>query len=278
MGLFYDYRESGSGVSKNNESNRIITFFEIFTRKFWKLIGVNLLYVLFCLPVVTIGPATSAMMKVLKNYAIEKHSFVFEDFWKAFKENFFKSLVFFLIYGILLGGVVVGFFIYPEAAKTDDKFNVLMAVTAIIGVVLLMMSFFTFLMIPNINLGIKEIFKNSFILTVAAAKQSFLSLFLFLLILAIPAVLMAYVSFSFFILYALFPFSFAGFVVAFNLYPTIQKYVIDPYYSAKGRDNPEYDYLKPAGMEDVAVFEDKGGEEAPIVKASSKGKNKKTIS
>lgn len=277
MGLFYDYQSSGSGVAKDEKKHRIITFFEIFTRKFWKLIGVNLLYCLFCLPIVTIGPATSAMMKVLKNYSIEKHSFVFEDFWKAFKENFFKSLGFFAFYALFIGGVVVGMCIYPEIAQTDDKYYILMAITAVIGVVLLMMSFFTFLMIPNINLGFKEILKNSFILTVVSAKQSFLTVFLFLLVMAVPALLMAFVSFSFAVLYAFFPFSFAGFIVAFNLYPTIQKYIIDPYYDAKGQDNPEYDYLKPAGMEDVAVFEDKGGEEAPVVKASKK-KNKKTIS
>lgn len=57
--------------------------------------------------------------------------------------------------------------------------------------------------------------------------------------------------------------SFMGFVVIFNSYPLIQKYVIDPFYAEKGQDNPEYDYLKPLDAED-AVFLDKGGEEAPI--------------
>ena len=70
----------------------------------------------------------------------------------------------------------------------------------------------------------------------------------------------------------------AGLAVAFICYPYVQKYVIEPYYKAIGRDNPEYDYLKPEGMEDIPLFNDKGGEEAPVVKAKTKGKNKKTIS
>lgn len=44
------------------------------------------------------------------------------------------------------------------------------------------------------------------------------------------------------------------FVTAFNCYPVIRKYVIQPYYDSRGEDNPEFDYLKT--KEDEAVFED----------------------
>ena len=67
-------------------------------------------------------------------------------------------------------------------------------------------------------------------------------------------------------------------MIIFNSYPLIQKYVIDPYYAEQGKDNPEYDYLKPLD-EDESVFTDKGGEEAPIEGKSAKKKKKgKTIS
>jgi hypothetical protein len=56
-----------------------------------------------------------------------------------------------------------------------------------------------------------------------------------------------------------------------QLYPIIQKYVIDPYYEEKGENNPEYNYT---GTKDnsVSIFTDKGVNEAPIEPKSKKGK------
>ena len=67
FGLF-DYSKPGKGVDKNGpQKKRFFHFFELYFRKFWKLITLNMLYVLFCIPIVTIGPATAAMTYILKN-------------------------------------------------------------------------------------------------------------------------------------------------------------------------------------------------------------------
>jgi hypothetical protein len=63
------------------------------------------------------------------------------------------------------------------------------------------------------------------------------------------------------------------FVSAFNCYPVVRKYVIQPYYDKRGEDNPEFDYLK---TEDVAIFEDRGSEE-PANKAEKPAKKKGKI-
>lgn len=112
---------TGVGIPKNAPKKKgILRFFEIFFRKFWKLIEVNILYSLFFIPVVlalyavirvssatvttlmlavcliafvlTIGPATSGMFKVLRNFTVEKHAFILTDFKKSFTENYKKSL------------------------------------------------------------------------------------------------------------------------------------------------------------------------------------------
>ena len=121
MGLFYNYQESGSGVSKNGpKKSRIRIFFEVFGRKFWNLILINLIYGIFCIPIFTIGPATAAAFKVLKNYSIEKNAFVWSDFWKSFKEDFKVSFPLGIIYFIALGGIAIGMYIYPESMGESD--------------------------------------------------------------------------------------------------------------------------------------------------------------
>ena len=63
------------------------------------------------------------------------------------------------------------------------------------------------------------------------------------------------------------------FINTFCAYPVIQKYIIDPYYEARGERNPEYARYENVDDGNV-VFEDKGGEEAPT--EFSTGREKKT--
>ena len=84
------------------------------------------------------------------------------------------------------------------------------------------------------------------------------------------------------IIIPIWPISFLGFLIMFNSYPLIQKYVIDPYYEERGESNPEYAYLEPLDEED-AIFTDMGGKEAPVASskekpAGSKSKGNKKIS
>ena len=73
MGLFYNDKEAGSGVAKNGPKKRpFFRFFEIFANKFWVFFQINLIYVLFCLPIVTFGPATAAMTALMRNTYLEK--------------------------------------------------------------------------------------------------------------------------------------------------------------------------------------------------------------
>ena len=55
------YTKEGKGVSKDGQQKKpFFLFFEICSRKFWNIILVGLLFILFCIPVVTFGPACVA--------------------------------------------------------------------------------------------------------------------------------------------------------------------------------------------------------------------------
>ncbi|MGN0688884.1 MAG: YesL family protein [Oscillospiraceae bacterium] len=280
MGLFYNYQESGAGVSKNGpKKSRVRIFFEVFGRKFWNIMLLNFIYVLFCIPIFTIGPATAAAFKVLKNYSIEKNAFVWSDFWKSFKNDFKVSFPLGIIYFIALTGAATGIYIYSESMAESQLYKVLLVLTAIVSLIVLTSSFFAFLMASTIKLSVKDIIKNSFILTIVSGWRGIVAAVLAIIIIGLPIFLFLWIqNFLILIFNLVISEALAGLAVAFICYPYVQKYVIEPYYKAIGRDNPEYDYLKPEGMEDVPLFNDKGGEEAPVVKAKTKGKNKKTIS
>ena len=89
----FDPTREGKGVSKTQvKKKRFFLFFELVWRKFFKLCALNLIYLLCCIPIITIGPATAGLMLVLRNMALERPVFVIHEFFDAFKKNFARSL------------------------------------------------------------------------------------------------------------------------------------------------------------------------------------------
>lgn len=283
LGFGADYEKAGSGISKNAPKKKpFFQFLEMYFGRFWKMIKLNLLTFVFCIPIVTIGPALAGMTKVLRNYALDKDTFIWHEFRKGFSQNLKKSIPAGLIDILFAVSLICAVNVYPamkDAAVAAGQSGIIYTVLCVISVsfalTVLMMNFYAFPMIVATELSFKNIIKNSFFLTCLGLKKNLITL-LILFLTAAFIVIGTMVSKLTLILIPLWAITFMGFVIIFNSYPLIQKYVIDPFYKEKGMDNPEYDYLKPLDAED-AVFLDKGGEEAPIEGKKKKAKGK-TIS
>lgn len=65
----------------------------LLTSHFWKLIGLNLLFVVFSLPVVTLPAALCAMNRVCMLLIRDGHCFWWQDFIQEFKRSFKRSLL-----------------------------------------------------------------------------------------------------------------------------------------------------------------------------------------
>lgn len=268
MGLFGGYENAGPGIPKSElEKKGIFKFFEIYKRKFWKLIELNLIYLLFCIPIVTFGPATAALLKIARNYTQERPIFLFSEFWKTFKSCFKQSFIMGLIDILFVVALFVAIPVYNSFAKQNTFFYIPFVLCLSFSFVFLMMHFYIYLMIVSTNLTLPKIVKNSFILVCIGLKQSLLTLLVTFITIAALFLFLPYSSF----IMPFLPFSFLSLVVAFNCFPVIRKYVIQPYYDKLGEESPEFDFKKADA--DAALFEDKGGEEMPV-KSAKKGKGK----
>lgn len=304
MGIFFnDYESAGSGISKNApKKTGIKLFFDIFFRKFWKLIEVNMLYSLFFIPLIlslvalvyinnntisivisvalalafalTIGPATAGMTKVIRKYILEKHSFIIADFFSGFKQNFKKASVIGFVDCLIILSVYAGLQVYPALATgLDNKLIYLpMVISLSLALMIAMMNFYIFLMLIATDLSFKNLLKNSFFLSLVGIKQSVIT-FLIVAVIAVIAFLLPFgVNYAFLFFLPFVPASILCFIACFNCYPVIQKYVINPYYTSIGEVNPELCGDAPEDGEEP-VFEDMGGKEKPIVKRKkTKGK------
>lgn len=281
MSLFgsNNYEKAGSGVAKNAPKKKpFFAFFELYFRKFWKLLYLNFLTFLFCIPIVTIGPALAGMTKVLRNYVLEKNSFIFHDFWKGFSQNWKKSLPVGLLDILFAVSAMAAIKVYPEMANNAESggafYIVLCAISLSFALVVLMMNFYIMPMIVATDLNFTSIVKNSFYLACIALKKNIITLLIVVLI-SLTIYVLVFLHITFITVIPIWPISFLGFVIMFNSYPQIQKYVIDPYYEDRGEANPEYGSFSD---DDEVLFTDKGGEEAVIESDKSKRKKNKTIS
>lgn len=267
MGLFQkNYNDSGSGVAKTAKKKTIFRFFDQFSNKFWTLFKINLIYFVFCIPIVTFGPATAALTTLMRNIYLEKPQFIFHDFWEAFKKNFKKSLVIGIIDAIAIFLAVYSYFFYTLNIDTSDTYWFMYALTMAAEVIFLMMNFFIYPQIVALNLNMGAILKNSLILAFVNIKGNLISLAFFIgyaLLWLFFTPVMAFLS-------PLLPFAWLGLITIYGCYPAIQKFIINPFYEANGERNPEipdYEY-------EESLFEDKGGEEAPIKMKKSDNKGK----
>ncbi len=276
----FDYEKAGTGVEKNAPKKKaFFEFFELYFRYCWRLIKLNVLTFIFCLPVVTIGPALAGMTKVLRNYTLDKSAFIFHEFWKGFSNNWKQSLPIGLLDTLFAISAAAALYVYPRMGEAAEQqggsgtiYTVLCVISVSFALTLFMMNFYIMPMIIATDLSLKNIVKNSFYLTCVALKKNIITL----LAVGLTVVLLVLTGMiGIFMLVPIWAISFIGFIIMFNSYPQIQKYVINPYYEERGMDNPEYDYLKPLSADD-SVFTDMGGKEAPI--ESKKKKKGKIIS
>lgn len=277
MALFggYDYKKAGKGISKDAPKKKtFFAFMELYFRYFWRLIKLNLLTFIFCIPVVTIGPALAGMTKVLRNYTLDKSAFIFHEFWKGFSNNWKQSVPVGLLDVLFTVSAITAFQVYPKmgeaavaAGGSSTIYTILCVISISFALTLLMMNFYIMPMIVATDLSLKNIIKNGFYLTCVSLKKNIFTLIIIALVTAFLVISPELAI----LLVPLWAISFMGFVIMYNSYPQIQKYVIDPYYEERGMDNPEYDYLKPMAPEE-SVFTDRGGEEAPVEGRKKKGK------
>jgi len=240
-------------------------FADLFGRKFWKLLEINFywaillspIYILICVrdmpfgytlklviflisllaSLILFGPTTAALTRINRNFVIEKHTYVFSDFFSAFKNNFKKSIPIGLLDCVILLSVGSGIYIYPRIAGVTYGF-MLSSVSITAGLIWLMMDFYIYPMLVATEIKLKDIIKNAFVLTCLKLKKNLLTALIVISVI-IAMLLLIYIKFIFSIFILICPMGFLSFIICFRSYPVIQRYVIDPFYKNQGKSNPE---------------------------------------
>lgn len=287
MGLFSpNYNKPGPGVEKDAPPKpRFFVFFEVFQRKFWNLIKVNLMFSIFNFPalviaffaslifmqklnfggdvenfivrlflsvflvsmsMITMGPVQAGITYILRNYSREEHAFIWWDFKENFKKNFKQGLAISAIDILVMFILGVAFNFYTNATNLVYVFFTAVVILSIL--IFTMMHFYIYPMLVTVNLGIKNIYKNALIFSIIKLLPN-----LFMVILNLAIVFIAFINaFIGGVLYLLILPSFLGLMNNFFVNPIIKKYVITTDENEDiEEDDEEADKNKDDGDEEV---------------------------
>ena len=92
----------GPGVTELPPEKGAKRFFFLLATHPWKLVTLNLVFLMFSIPVVTIPAAVCGVNRVLIKLVREGNCFLWSDFWQEFKASFLKAMPFGLLVAFLL--------------------------------------------------------------------------------------------------------------------------------------------------------------------------------
>lgn len=223
MRRWYEPRNNRPDVPKDAPKKKgIVRFFEALWREFFTLLKLNLLFLISCIPIVTIPAALTALSRITVTIARDESCFLWHEYWKAFRRDFGKSLVggLVLFASFLMFGVSVWF--YYNLGMDNRFFIIVAGVAACILLCVYMTSLYFFPMLSVVDLPTKKLLKNSFVIVFVNIKYSLAAMALCLMFTVFGLGLLP--NSAPFVL--LIQFSLTSMIASFLLYPGIAKRVL----------------------------------------------------
>lgn len=141
-----------------------------FLRNAYDLLVLNWLWLLCSLPVVTAGPATVALYAVTQKLVREEPVSLVKDFFKAFKEEFWKSVAMGFLVGIpALVAVVDAWFAVQQTGAMQTLF---LAVAFLVGLVSVTLLGHGFAVQARFRNSLKKHISNAFSLVFVAPGRT----------------------------------------------------------------------------------------------------------
>jgi len=249
FGLF-NYEKEGPGISKNGPKKKtFIVFFETFFRNFWKFIPINLIYIILSLPILTNGLSNAGLANITRNIARDRHSFGLSDFFETIKKNWKQSLFAGIINTLLYAVLLFAAWFYYSSKGTFSTVG--LGITFAMLFVFTVMNYYLWTLIITFDFTLKQAYKNCFKFVFINFKYNILCFVINLLLVAINVgilfitgvywLLALLIELLLFVL--IYP-CFNGLLVQYCIFPSIKKYIIDPYY----KEHPELDIEKRRGL------------------------------
>jgi uncharacterized membrane protein YesL len=229
MGNFFNRMYYGKGnksdyTKDDLPDNRWQLFLSMLRLNFGKLVSTNLLFLLFCVPMIVwvgfmnmpiiteylnqgdaatafqylqmtiygmlpcfviMGPGVAGMTYVTRNMSRDQNIWVWADFWGAIKDNWKQALAISAMNGLFLILTYIAILFYGESMSINAFYIVPRTMVTVLFIYWCFMNFYIWPMMVTYDLKIKGLLKNAALITVARLPQS---IFMGLFTLVLPAI------------------------------------------------------------------------------------------
>lgn len=145
----------------HEEESKVVKAFMTFGNIF----ALNILWIVFSLPVFTIGASTTALYSMMIKMVKNEEDMIFKGFVKAFKQNFGKATLAWLIVLAACAVIYVEFYFSSVYDTAIGHFYFILAIAEV--AVLLLIAAFLFPVIARYENTLLNCFKNALLLSVS---------------------------------------------------------------------------------------------------------------
>lgn len=185
------------------------------------LVILNLLFIISCIPIVTIGAATTALYSITLKMARNEESYIVKGYWKAFKENFKQSTIMWLV--MLVAGIILYMDIKIVTSTTTSASKIYLILLLAITLILAMGIIYIFPLQAKFYNTIKGTVKNAFLMALANLPYTAI-----IMVITIGSVILTFLN-STTLYYGLLIWLLVGFSVIAYLNSRFFMKVFDPY-------------------------------------------------
>ncbi len=223
------YRIMKEGPGRPDPEMGVRRFFSFLWTNIWKLIGANLLFVLFSLPVVTIPGALCALNRICVLLYREGHCFLWQDFIQEFRRSFLRTL----LPGVLFGALLFAGYFFMSLAAGNATLPLWSMLFWSIGILLagsgICWAVYYFVLAAMLELKNADLLKNAAILCFLRPGRAMLVLVFSLGTAFLAAILMP----VFTVMLALCWFALVQYTLCYLVYAVADTYILQPYEAGK---------------------------------------------
>ena len=136
------------------------------------LVGLNLLAILFCIPIVTIGASITAVYGCIFRIQEKKEGYLIKDFWKLFKASFRSSTIIYLVGVLVIAMLYLDYHIFAA----DGTMNALQILVIAAGIIVAEIFTYAFPMESYFENTVKATVRNAVLLGISNIPYTLLML------------------------------------------------------------------------------------------------------
>ena len=144
------------------------------------IVILNFLFIICCIPIVTIGASMTATYSVAMSIVDDREPYIFREFFKKFKENFKQSTIVWIILFLVVVFISVDFYIC-SLLSNNMICTVLKFVLTLVSIVLGFVIIYVFPLISKFENSVKNTLVNAILISVQNLPYTIVMLIISLL-------------------------------------------------------------------------------------------------